>query len=52
MAQGAKLTKAAEWMEKALKMEAEQKPSMMLKALDMAVKLEKEGIAEGESWDK
>lgn len=47
---GEKLKKAAEWMDKAIKMEEEKKTGMMVKALDMAIKLEQEGIAAGESW--
>jgi hypothetical protein len=50
--EGPKLKKAIEWMDKAIKMEAEQKPGMMEKAITMAVKLEAEGIAEGESYSK
>ncbi len=50
--EGEKLKKAEEWMAKAVKMEQEQKPSMMEKALAMAIKLEQEGLTAGESWSK
>lgn len=50
--EGPKLPKAADWFNKALKMEEEGKTSMMNKALEMSVKIEAEGVAVGERWTK
>jgi len=49
--QGDKLKKAAEWFERALRMEEEGKTSMMEKCLNRAIEFENEGIKAGESWD-
>lgn len=48
---GEKLNKALEWFERAVKKEEEKNDMMMNKCLEQAIKLEKEGIAAGESWD-
>lgn len=47
---GEKLTKALDWFEKAVKMESEGKFTMMERALDKAIQLEKDGLAAGESY--
>lgn len=48
---GEKLNRALEWFERAVQKEKDGNASMMEKCLDQAIKLEKEGIAAGESWD-
>ena len=48
---GEKLTKALEWFDRAVQKEADKNFTLMEKCLDQAIKLEKEGIAAGESWD-
>ncbi len=46
-----KLKEAAEWLQKALKLEEEKKSTTMIKkAIQKAVELEAQGIAAGESW--
>lgn len=48
---GENLTKASEWLEKALKMEEEKKSeSMVKKAMQKALELETAGLAAGETW--
>ena len=47
---GEKLTKAEEWMDRAIRMEEEGKYSMMDKCLNKAVETEKEGLLAGESY--
>lgn len=49
--QGEKLTKALDWFNKAVRMENEGKITMMEKAMERAILMEKEGLAAGESWD-
>lgn len=49
--QGEKLNKALDWFNKAVKMEEEGKLTMMEKALERALLMEKEGLAAGESWN-
>jgi len=47
---GEKLTKAEEWMTRAIDQEEKGKMSMMQRCLDMAVEVEKDGLDAGESW--
>lgn len=48
--QGALLTKAMDWFNRAVSMEDQGKIPMMDKCLDKALEFERQGIAAGESW--
>lgn len=48
---GENLKKAAHFMDMAIRKEAEGAETMMNKCIDQALKLEKAGLAAGESWD-
>lgn len=50
METASKLTDALQWFERAVKYEAEKKDSLMIKCLDKAIALEKEGLALGEKY--
>ena len=45
------LTKAMEWFDRAVRMESEKKQQMSDKCMAKAIDLEKEGLANGETWD-
>lgn len=51
MAQGEKLNKALEWFDRAVGLEEKGNHNMVIKCLDTMVKIEKEGLEAGESWD-
>lgn len=51
MAQGTYLNKAMDWFNRAVKLEAEGKQTMMDKCIEKMIEAEKAGIAAGESWD-
>ncbi len=50
--EGPILKKAADWFDRAVRLESEGKIPMMNKCIDNMIKFELEGIAAGESWVK